>query len=104
MSSGPGDPAAVGYAVETIQGLLGKVPIFGICLGHQLLARALGGTTSKLKFGHRGLNQPVKDLTTGKVEITTQNHGFVVNLESLQGIAEHSLAPERRFERRTYRA
>lgn len=88
LSSGPGDPAAVGYAVETIRELLGKVPIFGICLGHQLLARALGGSTYKLKFGHRGLNQPVKDLSTGKVEITTQNHGFVVDLDSLKGVAE----------------
>jgi carbamoyl-phosphate synthase small subunit len=88
LSSGPGDPAALPQAVKTIQDLLGKKPIFGICLGHQLLARALGGTTSKLKFGHRGLNQPVKDLTTGRVEITTQNHGFVVDLDSLKGVAE----------------
>jgi len=88
LSSGPGDPAALPYAVKTIQELLGHKPIFGICLGHQLLARALGGTTYKLKFGHRGLNQPVKDLISGKVEITTQNHGFVVDLDSLKGIAE----------------
>jgi carbamoyl-phosphate synthase small subunit len=88
LSSGPGDPAALPYAVKTIQELLGKKPIFGICLGHQLLARALGGTTYKLKFGHRGLNQPVKDLISGKVEITLQNHGFVVDLDSLKGIAE----------------
>lgn len=87
LSSGPGDPAAVTYAVKTIRDLLGKRPLFGICLGHQLLALALGGNTYKLKFGHRGLNQPVKDLKTGRVEITTQNHGFVVDVESLRGIA-----------------
>src|SRR5690606_23265870 len=75
------------YAVKTIRDLLGKKPLFGICLGHQLLALALGGNTYKLKFGHRGLNQPVKDLKTGRVEITTQNHGFVVDVESLRGIA-----------------
>ena len=83
LSNGPGDPAAVGYAVETLRGLLGKKPIFGICLGHQLLALALGGKTYKLKFGHRGANQPVKDLATGRIEITTQNHGFCVDLASL---------------------
>jgi carbamoyl-phosphate synthase small subunit len=83
LSNGPGDPAAVGYAVENLRGILGKKPIFGICLGHQLLALALGGKTYKLKFGHRGANQPVKDLATGRIEITTQNHGFCVDLASL---------------------
>ncbi len=83
LSNGPGDPAALPYASHTIATLLGKKPIFGICLGHQLLALALGGRTYKLKFGHRGLNQPVMDLSTRRVEITLQNHGFVVDVESL---------------------
>jgi carbamoyl-phosphate synthase small subunit len=83
LSNGPGDPAAVTYAVETIRGQVGKIPIFGICLGHQLIGLALGGRTFKLKFGHRGANQPVKDLETGKVEITAQNHGFCVDMKSL---------------------
>jgi carbamoyl-phosphate synthase small subunit len=85
LSNGPGDPAATGvYAVPTIQGLLAKdLPIFGICLGHQVLALALGGKTAKMPLGHRGANHPVKDLETGKVEITSQNHGFVVLPESL---------------------
>ncbi|MDQ6977065.1 MAG: glutamine-hydrolyzing carbamoyl-phosphate synthase small subunit [Ghiorsea sp.] len=79
LSNGPGDPAAVGYAVDTIKTLIEKdTPIFGICMGHQLLSQALGLKTFKLKFGHRGGNHPVKDLTTGKVEITSQNHGFAV--------------------------
>jgi carbamoyl-phosphate synthase small subunit len=90
LSSGPGDPAALDYAVSTVQDLLGKKPIFGICLGHQLLARALGGSTYKLKFGHRGLNQPVKDLATNRVEITSQNHGFVVDVDSLGSRAQSS--------------
>src|SRR5262245_51717839 len=83
LSNGPGDPAALGYAIETIRGLAGKRPIFGICLGHQLLGWALGGETFKLKFGHRGANQPVLNLQTNKVEITTQNHGFAVKLDTL---------------------
>jgi carbamoyl-phosphate synthase small subunit len=85
LSNGPGDPAAVTYAVEAVQALLGKVPIFGICLGHQILGLALGGRTYKLKFGHRGANHPVQNLDTGKIEITSQNHGFCVDLESLAG-------------------
>jgi len=83
LSNGPGDPAMLDYAVNTIKGLIGKQPIFGICLGHQLLARALGGKTFKLKFGHRGANHPVQDLRTSKVEITSQNHGFAVDPKSL---------------------
>jgi carbamoyl-phosphate synthase small subunit len=83
LSNGPGDPAAVTYAVDVIREQIGRRPIFGICLGHQLMGRALGGRTFKLKFGHRGANQPVKDLTTGKVEITSQNHGFSVDIDSL---------------------
>lgn len=83
LSNGPGDPAALDYVAATIRSLLGAKPIFGICLGHQLLARALGAQTYKLPFGHRGLNQPVRDLDTGRVEITTQNHGFVVDDDSL---------------------
>ena len=83
LSNGPGDPEPIGYAQETIRQLLGKLPIFGICLGHQLLAIALGGKTYKLKFGHRGGNQPVLDKGTGRVEITAQNHGFAVDPQSL---------------------
>jgi carbamoyl-phosphate synthase small subunit len=87
LTNGPGDPAAVTGAREAVAQLLGKVPVFGICLGHQILALALGGRTYKMKFGHRGANQPVQDLKTGKVEITAQNHGFAVDAESLKGRA-----------------
>ncbi len=85
LSNGPGDPEPVTYAIETIRELIGYAPMFGICLGHQLLGLALGGKTFKLKFGHRGANQPVKNLLTGRVEITSQNHGFAVDTESLKG-------------------
>ncbi len=88
LSNGPGDPDAVPYARESVRALIGKKPIFGICLGHQILGLALGGKTYKLKFGHHGGNQPVMDKTTGKVEITAQNHGFAVDAESLKGAAE----------------
>lgn len=86
LSNGPGDPADVPEIVEEIKKLLGKKPIFGICLGHQLLARALGAKTYKLKFGHRGSNQPVKNLLTGRVQISSQNHGFAVDEESLKDL------------------
>jgi carbamoyl-phosphate synthase small subunit len=83
LSNGPGDPEPVEYAVASIDYLLGKKPIFGICLGHQLLGLALGGRTQKLKFGHHGANHPVKYLPGGSVEITAQNHGFIVDIDSL---------------------
>lgn len=86
LSNGPGDPADVPEIVEEIKKLIGKKPIFGICLGHQLIARALGAKTYKLKFGHRGTNQPVKDLRTGRVQISSQNHGFAVDADSLAGL------------------
>ncbi len=88
LSNGPGDPAALPYAVEAILGLLGRVPVFGICLGHQLLARAIGADTVKLPFGHHGANHPVRNLATGQVEITSQNHSFAVVVDSLAGRAE----------------
>lgn len=87
LSNGPGDPAEVGYAVDAIQGLLGEVPVFGICLGHQLLSRAIGGETFKLPFGHHGGNHPVRHEATGKIEITSQNHNFCVDPASIEGKA-----------------
>src|SRR3954466_7788558 len=78
LANGPGDPAALDYVVESVRGVVGKVPVFGICMGHQLLCRAIGLETFKLPFGHRGANHPVKDLHTGKIDITSQNHGFAV--------------------------
>jgi carbamoyl-phosphate synthase small subunit len=85
LSNGPGDPARLDYAVATVRSLLeqASVPIFGICLGHQLLALAAGGRTSKMRFGHRGINQPVLELATGRVSITTQNHGYMVDPDSI---------------------
>ncbi len=88
LSNGPGDPGALTYVHENLRGLMGKTPIFGICLGHQMLGYAMGGKTFKLKFGHRGGNQPVKDLRTGKVTITSQNHGFAVDPDSLPADVE----------------
>ena len=89
LSNGPGDPACVADATEILGELLGTgIPIFGICLGNQLLGRALGGDTVKLPFGHHGANHPVKDLTTGTIEITSQNHNFAVGIDSLAGVAD----------------
>ena len=88
LSNGPGDPAALPYIVEAVRAILGKVPLFGICLGHQVLGQAVGGRTAKLKFGHHGINQPTKNCRNGRVEITSQNHGFVVLPESLSGERE----------------
>jgi carbamoyl-phosphate synthase small subunit len=83
LSNGPADPAAVSYAIESARELLGKLPIMGICLGHQILGWAVGGRTYRLKFGHHGINHPVKDLATGEIEITSQNHNFAVDKDSL---------------------
>ena len=88
LSNGPGDPAMVPYAVDAVRQLLGEVPVFGICLGHQVLARAIGAETVKLPFGHHGGNHPVQQLSTGRVEITSQNHNFAVTADSLEGRAE----------------
>ncbi len=88
LSNGPGDPTVATYAVETVRGLLGRVPMLGICLGHQIAALALGARTFKLKFGHRGANHPVQDLRTGRVAVTSQNHGYAVDPESLPSNAE----------------
>ena len=85
LSNGPGDPATLTYVVDMVRDILGTIPIFGICLGHQILGQALGGKTAKLKFGHHGINQPVKNRHTGRIEITSQNHGFVVVPETLPG-------------------
>jgi len=90
LSNGPGDPAALPYIVQAVREVIGTVPVFGICLGHQMIGQAIGGHTEKLKFGHHGINQPVKNLQTGRVEITSQNHGFVVVPESVEDKAEKS--------------
>jgi carbamoyl-phosphate synthase small subunit len=90
LSNGPGDPAALPYIVDAARELIGFTPIFGICLGHQVIGQAIGGYTCKLKFGHHGINQPVKNMETGRVEITSQNHGFVVVPESIESKADKS--------------
>ncbi len=87
LSNGPGDPAALPYIVDAARTVMGQAPVFGICLGHQIIGQAIGGTTEKLKFGHHGINQPVKNMETGRVEITSQNHGFVVVPESVENKA-----------------
>ena len=94
LSNGPGDPEGVPYLIAAVRELIGKRPIFGICLGHQIIGLALGGRTYKLKFGHHGGNQPVKDLTTGKVEITAQNHGFAVDMQSFRDATREQLRGE----------
>jgi len=88
LSNGPGDPAALPYIVETACDIIGRIPVFGICLGHQIIGQAIGGYTEKLKFGHHGINQPVKNVETGRIEITSQNHGFIVVPESVEKKAE----------------
>jgi carbamoyl-phosphate synthase small subunit len=85
VSNGPGDPSVIRYAIETVRELIGKVPMMGVCLGHQLIALAMGGRTYKMKFGHRGTNHPVKDLKTGRIYITLQNHGYAVDPRSIEG-------------------
>jgi carbamoyl-phosphate synthase small subunit len=90
LSNGPGDPAALPYIVDAAREVIGRTPVFGICLGHQIIGQAIGGSTCKLKFGHHGINQPVKNLETGRVEITSQNHGFVVVPESVENKARKS--------------
>lgn len=90
FSNGPGDPAALPYIVAAAREVIGRTPVFGICLGHQIIGQAIGGYTEKLKFGHHGINQPVKNLETGRVEITSQNHGFVVVPESVESKADKS--------------
>ena len=90
LSNGPGDPAALPYIVDAARKVMGQTPVFGICLGHQIIGQAIGGYTCKLKFGHHGINQPVKNLETGRVEITSQNHGFVVVPESVESKADKS--------------
>jgi carbamoyl-phosphate synthase small subunit len=94
LSNGPGDPAATPYAVEAVRALLGRIPVFGICLGHQVLGRAVGGSTYKLKFGHRGANQPVVDLDSGRVEVTSHNHGFAVDPQSFGEVSPRPPAGE----------
>ena len=99
LSNGPGDPSATAYGIAAVRSLLGKVPIFGICLGHQLLGLALGGRTYKMRFGHRGVNQPVRNLRTGAVEITSHNHGFAVDAEGWNRVERERPTPRPTTER-----